>query len=243
MAETMEKTAPIFDFTAADGVSHTGWRIPAEETANVAAAFEQVPVLYIADGHHRAAGATRADEQLQGAGESSRFLAVIFPESALKILAYNRVVADLNGMSSEEFLAKLATVGEIGEAASAEPAAAGQVCFYLDGKWRTLAFRERHLESAIDSLDVSLLQDQVLRPMLAIDDPRTSSRIDFVGGIRGTGELEERVNSGAWKVAFSMYPTSLDELMRVADDNGIMPPKSTWFEPKLRDGLFTHAIC
>jgi uncharacterized protein (DUF1015 family) len=239
----MEKCQPVFDFVAEDGVAHTGWRIPAEQTEAVAAAFDKVPVLYIADGHHRAAGAARAAEELKGAGESSRFLAVIFPESALKILAYNRVVADLNGMTSEEFMAKLATVGEIADAASPEPAAAGQVCFYLDGKWHTLTFRERHLESAIDSLDVSLLQEQVLRPMLAIDDPRTSSRIDFVGGIRGTGELEERVNSGAWKVAFSMYPTSLDELMRVADDNGIMPPKSTWFEPKLRDGLFTHAIC
>jgi uncharacterized protein (DUF1015 family) len=242
MADTMKEEAPLFDFTAADGIRHTGWRIPAAKTAAVAAAFAEVPILYIADGHHRAAGANRVSEQLGGAGESDRFLAVIFPESELKILAYNRVVKDLNGRTPAQFLEALAQLGTVTANAAPEPAAAGEVSVYLAGKWHGLSFRERHPESPIANLDVSLLQEQVLQPLLGIADPRTDKRIDFIGGIRGTAELEKRVDSGEWAVAFSMYPTSLEQLMRVADANGIMPPKSTWFEPKLRDGLFTHAI-
>lgn len=242
MSETMANEQPLFDFTAEDGIRHSGWRIPVARNAEVAAAFEQAPILYIADGHHRAAAAARTAEQLAFAGDSGKTMAVIFPESALKILAYNRVVADLNGLTADAFIAKLAALGKVTENASKEPAGAGEVSFYLGGKWYGLAFNECHPEDPIANLDVSLLQEQVLAPMLDIQDPRTSQRIDFVGGIRGTEELERLVDSGSWAVAFSMYPTSLEQLMRVADANGIMPPKSTWFEPKLRDGLFVHEI-
>ncbi|MBR6471767.1 MAG: DUF1015 domain-containing protein [Victivallales bacterium] len=238
---TRAEETPIFDFTAADGIRHTGWRINAKDAEEVRKAFEAVPILYIADGHHRATAAARSCEQLHGAGESGRTLAVIFPSSQLKILAYNRVVKDLNGLTKEQFLAEVAKVGEVTENAPAVPQAAGEVSFFLDGKWYGLRFRERHQENPIEALDVSLLQNQVLQPVLGIENPRTDKRIDFVGGIRGTAELERRVNAGE-AVAFSMYPTSLEQLMDVADANGIMPPKSTWFEPKLRDGLFTHQI-
>ncbi|MCQ2396377.1 MAG: DUF1015 family protein [Lentisphaeria bacterium] len=242
VAQVMAQEAPLFDFVADDGIGHTGWRIPADLTARVADAFDkQVPILYIADGHHRAAAAARTCDAKNGAGESARTMAVIFPASQLKILAYNRVVKDLKGMTAEEFLAKLATVGTVSENAPAVPKAAGEVSIYMGGKWYGLSFNERHPEDPIENLDVSLLQKQVLEPMLGIQDPRRDQRIDFVGGIRGTAELEKRVNAGE-AVAFSMYPTSLEQLMRVADANGIMPPKSTWFEPKLRDGLFTHLI-
>ena len=241
MERTRAEEAPIFDFTAADGIRHTGWRINAKDVEAVRKAFEGVPILYIADGHHRAAAAARSCEQVQGAGESGRTLAVIFPSSQLKILAYNRVVKDLNGLSNEQFLAEVAKVGEVTENTSAVPQGPGEVSFFLEWKWYGLRFRERHQENPIEALDVSLLQNQVLKPFLGIENPRTDKRIDFVGGIRGTAELERRVNAGE-AIAFSMYPTSLEQLMDVADANGIMPPKSTWFEPKLRDGLFTHRI-
>lgn len=242
VAKVMANEAPLFDFVAEDGIGHTGWRIPAGDTAAVAEAFDkQVPILYIADGHHRAAAAGRTFDEKGGAGESGRTMAVIFPASQLKILAYNRVVKDLKGMTEAEFLAKLSTVGQVSENAPAVPVAPGEVSFYMGGKWYGLSFTERHPEDPIENLDVSLLQNQVLNPMLGIEDPRRDARIDFVGGIRGTKELEKRVDAGE-AVAFSMYPTSLEQLMRVADANGIMPPKSTWFEPKLRDGLFTHQI-
>ncbi|MBQ4480303.1 MAG: DUF1015 domain-containing protein [Victivallales bacterium] len=238
---TRAEESPVFDFTAADGIRHTGWRINAKDVEAVRKAFDTVPILYIADGHHRAAAAARTCAELQGAGESGRTLAVIFPASQLKILAYNRMVKDLNGLSREQFLGEMSKVGEVTENASAVPMAAGEVSFFLEGKWFGLRFRERHQENPIEALDVSLLQNQVLKPILGIENPRTDKRIDFVGGIRGTAELERRVKAGE-AVAFSMYPTSLEQLMDVADANGIMPPKSTWFEPKLRDGLFTHLI-
>ncbi len=240
--EVMEGQPPLFDFTASDGIRHTGWRIPREKTAALAALFqEKVPLLYIADGHHRAAAAARSAQERPQDPQAARTMGVIFPASQLKILAYNRVVRDLGGLSTEEFLARLAEVGEVGEEASPVPPAAGQVSFYLGGLWRSLSFRQRHSEDPIASLDVSLLQEQVLAPILGIQDPRRDPRIDFVGGIRGTRELEERVDKGE-ALAFSLYPTSLEQLMRVADAHGIMPPKSTWFEPKLRDGLFTHCL-
>ncbi len=235
------REAPLFDFTASDGIRHIGWRIGASYNDAICSAFAQVPVLYIADGHHRAAAAARSCAELRGAGESGRTLAVIFPSSQLRILAYNRVVKDLNGLTAEQFLSELSKVGEVKEHASAVPASAGEVSVYLAGRWYGLRFRERHLENPIEALDVSLLQNQVLQPILGIENPRTDQRIDFVGGIRGTAELERRVDAGE-AVAFSMFPTSLEQLMEVADAHGIMPPKSTWFEPKLRDGLFTHQI-
>ena len=241
VAQVCATAEPLFDFTADDGIRHLGWRLPAECQDAVRDAFAAVPVLYIADGHHRAAAAARACAELGGAGESPWTLAVIFPASQLRILAYNRVVKDLNGRTPEQFLAELAKVGEVSADAPATPQAAGEVSIYLAGKWYGLKFRERHQENPIEALDVSLLQNQVLQPILGIENPRTDHRIDFVGGIRGTAELERRVNDGE-AVAFSMYPTSLEQLMDVADAHGIMPPKSTWFEPKLRDGLFTHQI-
>lgn len=238
----MAEEKPLFDFVAEDGIGHTGWRIPAGENDRLATLFQtMVPMLYIADGHHRAAAASRSCQQLEGAGESGRTMGVIFPSSQLRILAYNRVVKDLNGLSADEFLTQLSLVGDILPEASPVPEQAGQVSFYLGGKWMGLAFRDCHPEDPIENLDVSLLQNQVLSPILGIQDPRRDPRIDFVGGIRGTAELEKRVDAGE-AIAFSLYPTSMDQLLRVADANGIMPPKSTWFEPKLRDGLFTHLI-
>ena len=242
MERTMKEQKPLFDFVAVDGIGHTGWRIPDADTAAVYAAFGKVPMLYIADGHHRAAAASRVCQERCGCGESGRTMAVIFPAGQLRILAYNRVVSDLNGLSREQYLQRLRAIGDVAENASDTPSSAGVVSFYMDGKWRSLSFRERHADDPIAALDVSLLQEQVLQPMLDIADPRTSKRIDFVGGIRGTAELMNLVDSGKYAVAFSMYPTSLEQLMDVADANGIMPPKSTWFEPKLRDGLFTHVI-
>ena len=234
-------SAPLFDFAAEDGIQHTGWRIADDDTEAVQNAFAQIPNLYIADGHHRAASASRAYATLKD-GESDRFLAVIFPASQLKILPYNRVVFDLNGMDEEQFLAAVRSRMAVEPAASAEPDGVGDVRMYLAGKWWKLTLPSLANASTIDALDVSRLQNTILAPLLGIDDPRTSKRIDFVGGIRGTGELEKRVNSGEAKVAFSMFATTLDQLMAIADAGGIMPPKSTWFEPKLRDGLFVHEI-
>ncbi len=237
VAETMKGT-PMFDFTAEDGISHTGWRV--ENTAALEKAFGNVEKLYIADGHHRAASASRTFAAV-GDGESDRFLSVIFPASQLRILAYNRVVFDLNGADEASFLDKLSKVAPLAETTDPVPARQGDVCVYCGGKWFVMTLPQVDGDT-ISQLDVSRLQNLVLQPLLAIDDPRTSKRIDFVGGIRGTAELEKRVNSGEAKVAFSMYPTTLDQLMAIADEGGIMPPKSTWFEPKLRDGLFVHEI-
>ena len=239
-ARTM-KTAPLFDFTAEDGIRHTGWRVADQDTQALQSAFANIPNLYIADGHHRAASASRAYATLKD-GESDRFLAVIFPASQLKILPYNRVVLDLNGMDEEQFLAKVAQIMAVEPTSSPEPSRPGEVHMYLKGKWWRLSLPEPASNDPIDALDVSRLQNSLLAPLLAITDPRTSKRIDFVGGIRGTAELEKRVNSGEAKVAFSMVATTLDQLMAIADAGGIMPPKSTWFEPKLRDGLFVHEI-
>ena len=240
VAKTMKET-PLFDFTAEDGIRHTGWRIADDETQAVQDAFAAVPNLYIADGHHRAASASRTFAALKD-GESDRFLAVIFPASQLKILPYNRLVFDLNGLDEQQFLEAVSKVAKVTPDATPEPQCPGDVRLYLQGKWWKLALPEAANASPIDALDVSRLQNTILAPILGIDDPRTSKRIDFVGGIRGTGELERRVNSGEAKAAFSMYATTLEQLMAIADSKGIMPPKSTWFEPKLRDGLFVHEI-
>ncbi len=235
----------LFDFTANDGIRHTGWRVASHDTPALADAFDAIPLLYIADGHHRAASASRTHALLASqncVGESDRFLSVIFPAGQLRILAYNRLIFDLNGMSSDQFLQKLAAICQIAPADAPVPPCPGTVCMFMNDGWRLLTLKQPETDSAVDKLDVSLLQNQVLAPLLGIDDPRTSKRIDFIGGIRGTGELERRVRSGEGKVAFSMYPTSLEQLMAIADQHAIMPPKSTWFEPKLRDGLFVHEI-
>jgi uncharacterized protein (DUF1015 family) len=219
--------------------------VPDSQVAPLVAAFAAVPALYIADGHHRAASAWRTHEQLaaEGPGEHERFLAVAFPDAQMQVLPYNRVVRDLHGMSAEAFTAALAARATVTPGGPATPARRGQVAMYLEGRWSTVDFGAPPAGLAADAaLDVSRLQDMVLGPVLGIADVRTDKRIDFVGGIRGTAELERLVDSGTFAVAFSLMPVSVDDLMRIADAGGIMPPKSTWFEPKLRDGVLSHLV-
>jgi len=237
--------APAVDFTAKDGVRHTAWTISsADEIRFVETQFAQIPFLYIADGHHRSAAAGRVFQSRQGAGHSAEFLAVIFPHNQMQILPYNRVLKDLNGHSPEQIRQKLAAVFEIKPGGTAAPARKHELGFFFQGKWQTLKFKSQFTNPSdpIEGLDVTILQKQVLAPIFGIDDPRTSKRINFVGGIRGTAELEKLVNSGEYACAFSMFPTSIEDLMSIADAGGIMPPKSTWFEPKLRDAMFCHLI-
>jgi uncharacterized protein (DUF1015 family) len=247
IVEKTAKSAPLFDFVDAAGVAHRGWKIA--ESAQVVKLFAKVPRSYIADGHHRAASAARVGRERRLAnpnhtGEESynAFLAVLFPASQLRILPYNRLVADLNGLSAEALLAELRKVGTLSEGAAPAPDGATKVSVYLKGKWYGLTFNKPHGHDPVSSLDVSMLQDRVLAPVLGIADPRTSERISFVGGIRGTQFLEKEVNEGRAAVAFSMYPTSVEQLMAIADADQIMPPKSTWFEPKLRSGLFINVF-
>ncbi|HEY7213113.1 MAG TPA: DUF1015 family protein [Thermoanaerobaculia bacterium] len=237
---------PLYDFTAADGVTHTVWRVGAEDGAALAAAFGRIPALYIADGHHRAASAARARAVLRGQGgqgEVDTMLAVAFPDDQVKILPYNRIVKDLAGRSPEDFLAALREKLPVREGGP-EPARRGEASMYLGGRWYTLdlgATRSAGGDRG-EGLDVSLLQRAVLADLLGIGDVRSDPRIDFVGGARGTAALAQAVDGGRAAVAFSMYPVTVDDLMAIADAGGIMPPKSTWFEPKLRDGLLVHLI-
>jgi len=236
--------APAVDFTANDGVRHTSWTISsADEIEFVEAQFAQIPFLYIADGHHRSAAAGRVFQSRKGAGHSGQFLAVIFPHNQMQILPYNRVLKDLNGNTPDALLQKLAAVFDI-KPGTPSPKAKHELGFYFQGQWRTLTFKPQFTATSdpIERLDVTILQKQILAPVFGIDDPRTSKRINFVGGIRGTAELEKLVDSGEYACAFSMFPTSIEDLMRIADAGGIMPPKSTWFEPKLRDAMFCHMI-
>jgi uncharacterized protein (DUF1015 family) len=206
--------------------------------------FKKMPFLYIADGHHRSAAAARVFRARQGAGESGFFLSVIFPDNQLRILPYNRVLKDLNGLSAEELLRKLEAVFEVRKDGPAQPEARHELALYLERRWRGLRFRPElcAAKDPVGGLDVTLLQKHVLGPIFGIDDPRTSGRVSFVGGIRGTEELEKLVNSGGHACAFSIFPTSVTDLMSIADTGGLMPPKSTWFEPKLRDAMFCHMI-
>jgi uncharacterized protein (DUF1015 family) len=240
---------PLFDLTAADGVRHTIWRL--DQTDALVKSFESVPLLYIADGHHRAASASRARAELReqsfahtGKEDYNYFLTVIFPDSQVQILAYNRTVHDLNGLTKDEFLDEIGSQFTITENANPEPPQRGNWSMYLDGKWYGLQLSPAATQPAgtVASLDVSILQDRLLDPILGIKDVRTDKRIDFIGGLRGTKELERLVNEGKAAVAFSLYPTTVAELLMVSDANEIMPPKSTWFEPKLRDGLLIHTI-
>ncbi|RTZ68600.1 MAG: DUF1015 domain-containing protein [Verrucomicrobia bacterium] len=236
---------PEHDFTAPDSVQHTSWTVASEEdTQFIASRFDSIPSLYIADGHHRSAAASRVANRRSGSGSSDLFLTVLFPHDQVQILAYNRAVRDLNGQSPEEFLAALGHAFSIKESGQAEPNVKHEICLYLEGKWQTLRPKESSIDpdDPIKQLDVSILQDHALAPLLGIDDPRRGKRIAFIGGIRGTGELEKLVDSGEFACAFSMYPTGIEDLMSIADGGGIMPPKSTWFEPKLRDGMFCHQI-
>jgi uncharacterized protein (DUF1015 family) len=238
-------TAPLFDFTAVDGVRHVVWRMPPSARDAVVAAFAAVPALYIADGHHRAASAWRTHQALaaEGPGEHERFLAVAFPDQQMQVLPYNRVVRDLHGLAPDAFLSALAARVRVSAGGPPTPAKKGLVSMYLGGAWHTLDFGPAAPGTPADAaLDVSRLQDVVLSPVLGIHDVRTDKRIDFVGGIRGTAELERLVDGGRFAVAFSLFPVSVDDLMRISDAGGIMPPKSTWFEPKLRDGVLTHLV-
>ena len=246
----LASTKPTHDFTAPDGVVHQTWKLPPETCAQLTALFEeQVPCSYVADGHHRAASAFRvgkkrreANPKHDGSENYNWFLSVLFPGNELNILAYNRAVKDLNGLDEATFLAKVGEVFTIHSTEEKIPAKAGQCCMYLGGKWHLLEWKPDADASPIDVLDVSILQDRLLNPVLGIDDPRTSKRIDFIGGIRGPQELEKLVNGGSHDVAFSMFPVTVEQLMAISDANQIMPPKSTWFEPKLRSGLFIHTL-
>jgi uncharacterized protein (DUF1015 family) len=249
VAGALQENQPLYDFIANDDIRHTIWRV--ENVDDFVKAFADVANLYIADGHHRAASASRARSELKehgfsfiGTEEYNFFLCVIFPDNQLQILPYNRVVRDLNGMSAEEFLTRVREQFDVAEDASPSPPARGNWSMYLDGRWYGLTLRSAAArpEGAVESLDVSVLQSRLLDPILGIKDVRTDKRIDFVGGIRGTEELEQLVNSGKAAVAFSLYPTTIEDLLRVSDAGEIMPPKSTWFEPKLRDGLLVHEI-
>lgn len=236
---------PYVDYTAPDGVRHTSWRIQAgEDIRFLASAFGGIAHLYIADGHHRSAAAARVYQARKGAGASGGFLAVVFPHNQMRILPYNRVLRDLNGLGAEAFLARLHEIFTLEPTPRPAPAGKHEVALYLGGRWTSLRFRPEHTRSAdaIERLDVTLLQKLVLAPLLGIDDPRTSKRIQFVGGIRGTSELEKMVGSGEYACAFSLFPTGIEDLMTIADAGGIMPPKSTWFEPKLRDAMFCHQL-
>jgi len=243
------RTEPLYDFTAPDGVRHTVWRIP--DNRALVHVFEAVPTAYVADGHHRSASAWRAGKERRAANPRHRgdeeynwFLAVLFPASQLTILPYNRVVRDLAGKAPADVLHGLAKVGRLSRTDDPRPSRPGSFCVYLEGVWHRLELDPASIDRSdpIGSLDVSLLQDRVLGPILQVGDPRTDKRLEFVGGIRGTAELERRVNSGDMAIAFSLYPTTMEQLIAVSDAGEVMPPKSTWFEPKLRSGLFVHEL-
>jgi uncharacterized protein (DUF1015 family) len=245
MAAAVTAQAPDTDFTAADGVRHTSWTVrdPAAMAA-IGAAFAALPSLYIADGHHRSAAAARVCQTRKGAGGSAWFLSVIFPHDQLQILPYNRVLKNLPGRDGAQLLAQLQSIFQISPGGAGLPAAKHEMGLYVEGQWHALRFRPEWTagRAALEGLDVSLLQKHVLGPMFGIEDPRTSQDIQFVGGIRGTAELEKLVNSKQHACAFALHPTGIEDLMAIADAGGVMPPKSTWFEPKLRDAMFCHLI-
>ncbi len=248
IAEAVE-TSPLYDFSCPQGIRNTVWRV--EQTADLIDAFAEVPALYVADGHHRVESANLARKKMReqnpqhdGAEEYNFVMAGIFPSEDLHILAYNRVVKDLNGLTETEFFQKLGENFIVTETGANTPKNPGEFCLYLGGKWYQLNFALNfyRVPDPIERLDVSILQDYILHPILGIEDPRTDERIAFVGGGRGTAELEKMVDEGKGAVAFSMFPTTMEDLFAVSDMNEIMPPKSTWFEPKLKDGLLIHLI-
>lgn len=246
----IKQTTAIYDFTCARGVRQTVWRVALTES--LTEAFAEIPAIYIADGHHRAESANLARKKLaaanpehSGAEDYNFVVAGIFPSEDLRILAYNRVVKDLNGLTEAEFLEKLNGKFAVAKTTVKEPKNRGEFCMYLGGSWYQLRFADADFlnqADAIEKLDVSILQNYLLSPILGVGDPRTDSRIAFVGGARGADELEKMVDDTAARVAFSLFPTTMDDLFAVSDMNEIMPPKSTWFEPKLKDGLLVHLI-
>ena len=247
----VKKTPALYDFTSVDGISHRVWAVREDaDIRDIGNAFADTKAIYIADGHHRCASAVKVGLKRReehpgytGNEEFNYFLSVLFADEELMIMDYNRVIKDLNGLDPEGVLAKLSGLGTIEEKSGVyKPEAKGCVGVYLEGKWYKLSFKDELLsDDPVEGLDVSILQKNVLAPLFGIEDPKTDKRIDFVGGIRGLSELERRVSSDC-KIAFAMYPTSIGELFAVADANLLMPPKSTWFEPKLRSGLFIHEI-
>ncbi len=241
------KGDPLYQLTTEDGIRHRIWRI--EESDTLGSAFAEVPQSYVADGHHRAASAARvarerreANPEHTGEEDYNWFLTVLFPAEELQILPYNRVVHDLNGLEKGSFLQQLQKRGPVNEEQDGQTSRPGEIRFYLGDCWRSLHLPIPEDADPASRLDVSLLQENVLAPLLGIDDPRTSDRVEFVGGIRGESYLREKVESGASGVAFSLYPVTVDQLMDIADAGQIMPPKSTWFEPKLRSGFFIHTF-
>jgi uncharacterized protein (DUF1015 family) len=253
LIKSVVQKTPVYDFVAEDGIGHTVWIIDDESTMErLRISYASLPCVYIADGHHRSAAGAKAakaradaNPEHKGNEEYNRFLAILFPSTQLKIYDYNRLIKDLNGKTHEVFFNELSEICDIEKLPEpAAPQKARQFNLYMKGQWYSCEFLERfcHKRNPVENLDVSLLQNLVLKPLLGIEDPRTSERIDFVGGIRGLAELQSRVDSGECVAAFAMYPTSLDELMDIADADEVMPPKSTWFEPKLRDGLLVHLL-
>ncbi len=249
--KTIEKNDPVYNFTTNDEVTHTIWVMPREANDIIEFEIEKVDHLYIADGHHRAASASRAkkikmEENPNHTGEEeyNYFMAVLFPAEQLKILPYNRAVFELNNLTEKDFIKKVKVNFTIEKSETPSPTEKGKIGMYISGKWYMLTPNENVVpgEAVGDKLDVSLLQKFLLEPVLGISDPRTDNNIDFIGGIRGTEELEKLVDSGVAKVAFSMYPVSVDDLISISNAGETMPPKSTWFEPKLRDGLVVHTI-
>ncbi len=244
---------PDYDYVADDGIRHTAWVINDDTViAQIEAAFVSVPALYVADGHHRSAAASRVAKERAAANPDhtgdeayNYFLTVTFPDNQMQILGYNRAVKDLNGKDAAAVLEEIAKVADITPAPeNHRPRCKSEVTMYIDGKWHLLTWKSEIANSgnSVDRLDVSILQQKILTPVLNIGNPRTDKRITFVGGIRGTGELSKLVNSGEWAIAFALFPTSIGELIAIADEDGLMPPKSTWFEPKLRDAMFCHMI-
>ncbi len=250
--ESIEKESPEYDFTSSDGVRHIFWVVKDKALINsIESAFEKIPYLYIADGHHRSAAALRVrnikmkeNKNHTGKEPYNFFLTVIFPHDQMNIMAYNRVIKDLNGFTVEEILKRMEKVFEIKETDRQAPVQKHNIVMYVEGKWYCLSVKKEAFnpDDPIESLDVQILQKNVISPIFGINDIRKDKRIDFVGGIRGTEYLKKLVDSGEFKVAFSMYPTSIEELLKVADAKKIMPPKSTWFEPKLKSGIVVHLL-
>lgn len=250
----IQAKTPDIDFTADDGIRHTAWVVADAPTIErIASEFRKLPAIYIADGHHRSAAAARVARERAAANPAHTgnepynfFLSVTFPDNQLRILGYNRLVKDLNGLTEKDFLARVAAVADpMPMGKTQTPERRGEFTVYCGGVWRRYAWKPGTVPSrgpVADRLDVAVLQASVLTPVLGIGDPRTDKRISFVGGIRGTGELVRLVDGGKWAVAFAMHPVSTDELMAIADADGLMPPKSTWFEPKLRDAMAVHLI-
>jgi uncharacterized protein (DUF1015 family) len=252
LVERLTSAEPVYDFVAPDGIQHVVWVIgdPADREALVEA-FAAVPELYVADGHHRSAAGTRiramrrdANPHHKGEEPYNFFLSVIFPDNQMKILDYNRLVKDLNGLTPEEVVEKARLNFNVDPAQEGRPDGPRSFGMYLGGQWYRLVAKPTSIpeDDPVNRLDVAILQNNLLAPVLGVGDPRKDERIDFVGGIRGLGELEKRVNSGEWSVAFAFHPTSIEQLFAVADAGSVMPPKSTWFEPKLRSGLIVRPL-